>query len=1032
VGTLQWPWGRPSNGLRRRWEAAIHAIEIRYLGPVQVLAGAERLAIGGPRPTSLLIALALTPGDVVSIDRLLEEVWGAAPPPSAVDTLQSYLSRLRHVLEPDLAAHATGRVLVRGAGGYRLDAELIDTDARRFVAEVAAGRRALTAGDLRRGVDLLTQGSARWHGAVAQGVDLGPAGRAEAARLQELRLGATEELLEARLAAGEHAAVIGELEALVHAHPVRERFHGLRMLALYRSGRQGEALAAYREARRQLVEHLGVEPSPPLARLHDRLLAQDPTLLGGASEPLGPMAGGAERPVPEGLAGPEALAREGAQNLRATRDLDGEPAADEVLGPSNLPAPLTALVGREDARREVAAALRRSRAVTLTGAGGCGKTQLALEVGRDVHRSFPGGVWVVDLQALRDEDLVPEIVAETLGLGFGTPDRTVAEALADHLADRCLLLVLDNCEHLVDACAALVHDLLVRCRQLRVLATSRQPLDVEGELTWRVPSLGVPSADGDLDELRASDAARLFERRASEVRPGYRITERDAAAVRTLCRSLDGIPLALELAAARLRVLEAEEVAARLDDRFALLRSSRRQAPSRHRTLEAAIAWSYDLLDDGSRRLLARLSVFEGGFTLDAVEAVGVAGAGEAAALELLEGLLDRSLVVSSPMPVGPARHDLLETIRSFARTRLGAEEAADLAADHACWCADLASTAASELNGAEQVRWLNLLHAEQGNLRAALAWSLRNGRTDLALRIAAGVWWFWSQFGHAREGARWLNAVLDRDPGAAAGGALLQRATFAAGRLHGLLGDHGQAAGHLRRSAELARERGADDRWVLAQARLAQVLDAAGAHAEAARTLAAAREEVGAVDDPWIHASVADVGGHLAWRAGDLTGATAAFRESERNYLEAGDRWSACLARLGSATVARRRGDQRAAMALHGRNLADIRALTRSELDFVGLARDLRGIAVLCSRAGRHEEALELVGASESARTMGELPLTPEERAEVDVVLADAAGALPSATASSAQTRGRRLAAPFALERAGEIVEELQLRGDR
>jgi predicted ATPase/DNA-binding SARP family transcriptional activator len=984
-------------------------IEIQYLGPVQVDADGQRLTIGGPRPTSLLVALALSPGDVLSIDRLLEEVWGATVPRSAVDTLQSHLSRLRHTLEPSLPAHASGRVLLRVTGGYRLDPELVETDARLFAAEVAAGRRALDAGDPDLGVEQLSRALDRWRGAVAQGLELGPSGRAEAARLQELRLGATEELLEARLARSEHSQVLGDLEALTRSHPVRERLHGLRMVALYRSGRQGEALAAYREARRQLVERLGVDPSPPLVALHDRILAQDPTLLVDAVATVG---GGVEGTAKA----PSSLGRTGS---------NGGPGSEAVTGPSNLPAPLVDLVGRETARRQVAEGLATSRLVTLTGAGGCGKTQLALQVARDVRPRFLDGVWFVDLQSLRDDDLVPEAVAETLGVGPRTSAGTATDELATHLEGRRALLVLDNCEQLVDGCAALVHELLVRCAGLRILVTSRQPLDVDGELTWRVPSLGVPAADAGLEELRASEAARLFERRAASVRAGYRITERDAVAVRAICRSLDGIPLALELAAARLRVLEAEEVAARLDDRFSLLRSSRRQAPSRHRTLEAAIAWSYDLLDEPSRRLLARLSVFEGGFSFDAVDAICGVEDDADGTLELLEGLVDRSLVVSVSAPIGPARHALLETIRSFVATRL--EDDIRLEARHASWFASQADSAAPLLNGADQVRWLNILHADQGNMRAAMAWSLANDRADLALRIVAGMWWFWLQFGHAREGARWLVAVLESLRGEEAASELLQRATFAAGRLLGVLGEHSAAIEHLRRSATLAEAGGAPDRRALALGRLAEVLDAAGRAGEAAAALDGARDAAATVDDPWVRGSLADVAGHLAWHAGDLAGAAAAFGASEDAYLAAGDGWSACLARLGSATVARRRGDHDAALRFHERNLADIRSLTRSELDFVGLARDLRGIAVLCSGASRHEEALELIGASESVRTMGELPLAPDEHGEVREVLADAAAAVDERAMTAALARGRTLSAPHALDRASEIVETLR-----
>ena len=428
----------------------------------------------------------------------------------------------------------------------------------------------------------------------------------------------------------------------------------------------------------------------------------------------------------------------------------------------NLPAPLVDLIGRDAARDELRSLLQRSRLLTLTGAGGCGKTSLALDLARRVEGAYPDGVWLVELHAQQPGDGIAPAVAEALGVD-DAPEPEHVDRLVGRLANRRALLVLDNCEQVIDPAATLVHALLSRCPSLQVLATSRQPLDLDGEVAWRVPSLGVADRVRTVSELLQSDAARLFLARAQAVAPSYLPTDEDAAAIASICRDLDGIPLAIELAAARVRVLSVDELASRLDDRFAVLRSTRRGTPARHRTLEAAVSWSYDLLDDPARRLFLRLSVFESGATAVAAEATCAdAQLPREDVLGRLEELVDRSLVVTTTDPVGPARHDLLQSLRSFARSRLPEHERDELAARHAGWFADLADEAVAELTGVDQVRWLNELHANQPDLRAALRWSCANGRFDLAVRIVRGVWWFWLQFGHAREGSGWVERVLD------------------------------------------------------------------------------------------------------------------------------------------------------------------------------------------------------------------------------------------------------------------------------
>jgi DNA-binding SARP family transcriptional activator len=476
-------------------------VHIRVLGPVDALRDGEPVALGGPRPRTVVAALALA-GEAVSVDRLVDEVWTSAPPRSAVATLQSYLSRLRRELgAPCLVNH--GR-------GYRLVVDDGTLDVEVFRADLDAARTAVADGDLAAAAEAYRAALGTWRGEVAEGLEGGAIVREASARLHELRLIATEEQIDVALAAGRHQDVIPELDALTSSHPHRERLHGQRMLALYRAGRQVDALVGFQVARQQLVDGLGIEPGPGLQELQQRILAQDPAL--DRLDPAEVTGGG---PLTE---------RRGSAHARPS----GSNGAVPVLprrpdGPvrGGLPAPLDTFVGRAAERIEIAELLSETRLVTLVGAGGCGKTQLALRVAFDVHDRFPDGAWWVELAAQRD----PGGVARTVGAALGIPEPTQGtwrDAVLDRLADGAQLLVLDNCEHLVEACAEFVATALRDCPSARVLATSREPLDVAGERAWRVPSLAVPQ-EPTTQAVLASEAAQLLEVRASAVRPGGRV-----------------------------------------------------------------------------------------------------------------------------------------------------------------------------------------------------------------------------------------------------------------------------------------------------------------------------------------------------------------------------------------------------------------------------------------------------------------------------------------------------------------------------
>ncbi len=469
---------------------------------------------------------------------------------------------------------------------------------------------------------------------------------------------------------------------------------------------------------------------------------------------------------------------------------------------TNLPAELSSFVGRESELRELAELLDGTRLLTLTGAGGVGKTRLALQLAAEQADRFADGVWLVEMAGLGDPDLVPQQVASALEIAE-QPGRTLVDSVVWHLRDREVLLVLDNCEHLVDAVATLVDTVLLRCPKVTVLTTSREAPNLPGEVAWRVPSLDLPGDDG------TSGAEQLFLERAREVEPRYQPSASASKAIAQICRRLDGLPLAIELAAARVRVLAAEEIADRLDDRFRLLTGGTRTALPRQRTLEATVAWSYDLLEEPERQLFDRLSVFPGGFTLDAVEQVCVGEPVEAAdVLELLTGLTDRSLVVREQ--VGPdSRYRLLETTRAYGRDRLVERgELPQLRDAHLSWVNDFARTAAVHLDGPDQERWLDAVATELDNVRAALAWSLDATDSSTGLAAAATLYRYW-YIRAIREGRQWLDRLLAAAPEAPP--SILAKALYSAGSLTQLQGDDDAACVRLERALELYRRVGND-----------------------------------------------------------------------------------------------------------------------------------------------------------------------------------------------------------------------------
>jgi predicted ATPase/DNA-binding SARP family transcriptional activator len=709
--------------------------------------GAGRtIGIGGRQLRVLLILLALDAGRVVPSGSLADQIWPGELPANPGNALQTLVSRLR----AELRRAGLDGVIESHPAGYRLVVPPDAVDAVAFEALAVRGRHALVGGDAEDAAQILRSALASWRGqplADAAGCDFADAA---AARLTELRSSVLADRIEADLALGEGASLVGELRVLVSGDPLAEHPRALLMRALYAAGRQAEALEVYHEARELLASRLGVDPSAQLEQVYLRILR-----------------------------GEEAAA---AVATRTARTTDHSPDSERTVAPapgtlpaSRMPNTLTSFVGRDTEVSRILKNLDSARLVTLTGPGGVGKTRLAAEVtGR-----LAGGAWFVELAPVTDPAEVAYAVLATLGIRerviarrAGDPGASPLDRLAGALADRDDVVILDNCEHVIEAAAALAGRVLAACPRIRILATSRQPLRIDGETLCPVPPLSVPPQPHAEGAYESYASVRLLRDRAVAVRPDFELDPDNAAAVARICRALDGMPLAIELAAVWLRTLTPAQLAERLDDRFALLTGGSRTALPRHRTLRAVVDWSWDLLAPAEQVLARRLAVFPAGATLVMAEQVCADELlPSAEVLPALSGLVDKSIMALGPSPDGePAgsgpRYRMLETVRAYGLERLTEAGEHDRVRDaFAARCLDLAETTDPRLRAVGQGRWLRELAAEQDNLYAALRWAITRRDADTALRFIRALGWYWVLRGQPGEPEALARDVLKLEP---------------------------------------------------------------------------------------------------------------------------------------------------------------------------------------------------------------------------------------------------------------------------
>ncbi len=946
-------------------------VQFGVLGPLEASIDGAPVPLAGAKQRAALAILVLNANRVVSVEALRAGIWGEDAPETTTAALQVYLSQLRKLIEPVRGSHS---VILSRSPGYLLAVEPDQVDLLRFEAMTAKARKLMTEDRPVEARRLLHDAGALWRGPALADLALEPFAGAEVDRLEALRLAALEDRVDCDLAAGHAHGLVPELEALVAANPLRERLWAHLMVALYRSGRQADALRAYGRARRTLVDEYGIDPGPALRELERAILAQDPAL-------------GAPTDLPA------------------------------VVAPRiRVPAAANPLVGRGAELAELTGRLRDPavRLLTLVGPGGTGKTRLALEVATSAVDDFPGGVSFVRLAAVTDGALVVAAVAAVLEVRE-VPDQPLLDTVRTALGERPVLLVLDNFEQVLDA-APVVASLLEAVPQLRVVVTSRTALRVSGEHEYAVPPLSLPDLERlpRPEALGRIEAVELFVARARSVRPGFALDDGNAEAVARICVRIDGLPLAIELAAARLKVLSPGAILQRLGHCLDLLTGGGRDLPDRQRTLRATIDWSFGLLAESEQQLLARLGVFVGSFSLDAAEAVCVGGPADPDVIDGLATLVDNSLV----RPAGGVvdlRFRLLETVREYAVERLHESSnevrTDDLRRRHAGHFVHLAEAARPDLDGPDAPVLLEQLEADAANLRAAFEWAVGRELASAA-RLGVALRLFWLARGRLTEGREWLASIdgsrLPPDLAAAlavTSGTLAYYQTdwdVAVSQLEAGLagsravGDPGGAASALCLLAGIAVMRGnAASGAALAEEALG-IARGAGLYEPHVLALSASAIAAAVSGEPEHEKSLYEERLALVRARGDRRRTSGTLNTLAEIALDEGDLARARLWGEEALALARSMGalETRDALvtlarsALAERDVERAGELAREAIELsvalgqsFGLAASVRALAAVCAQRGQPERSVELFAAAERVSPVPAVEDVPLER---------------------------------------------------